>query len=173
MIPARIPQATRHLGAPPGWRPDQDGVCGHLAVRDVQYAGETVNRMLSLWELDPEELARVRAGAKVILSVVGVEHPPVWLAVADVPEDMPAMSEAEALAAPGDVRRHKKGGLYRVLSEDALHRPWAATWTGNTPHVPGQLLTLYEHLWPHRPALYQRPRAEFEEWGRFHRVVGL
>lgn len=92
------------------------------------------------------------------------------------------MTEAEALATPGDVRRHKKGGIYRVLEVTTI-RDSRYIWAGNEPydrrewpsdsHAVAMLLTTYEHLWPHEPAMYQRPFAEFEEAGRFERVVHL
>lgn len=169
MIPARIPEHTRALGAPRDWDPDRDGTCSVLMIKDVK-AEDQVNRMLSMWEMMPDEKARSDAGAKVILSVVGNVHPPVWLTVGEVPENASGMTEEQALSAPGDVRRHKKGGIYRVLLVDTVRRPWAATWAGNDNPISGQPLVLYEHLWPHAPALYQRPQAEFEEPYRFMQV---
>lgn len=81
-------------------------------------------------------------------------------------------SREEALAAPGDVRLHFKGGIYRklgiVLNADQKLRP----------------LAIYEHLWPHAHQYYVRDNEEFEgmknlgedrgevEWvARFAKVV--
>jgi len=82
MIPGRIPEATRVLGAPQGWDEARDGWCGGLAILDVaDDAGS--HRMVSAWEPTPEELAKLNAGAPVLLSVVGLGHPPVWLSVGE------------------------------------------------------------------------------------------
>jgi hypothetical protein len=75
MIPARIAGATRWLGAPPGWEPDKDGDCSHLAILDVEAEGAPV--MLSAWEPTPAELQALNAGASVYLQVRGSSHPPV------------------------------------------------------------------------------------------------
>lgn len=75
MIPARIAGATHHLGAPKGWKPEEDGNCCHLAVRVVEG-----NVWQSAWEPTPAEVAAISAGAKIVLSVVGGQ-PPVMLSV--------------------------------------------------------------------------------------------
>jgi len=83
-IPIRIAGATRWLGAPPGWEPDRDGPCAHLAIRDQD---TTAGRaMASAWEPTPEELARLVAGAPIILTVIGQIHPPVEVKVGAAPE---------------------------------------------------------------------------------------
>ena len=79
MIPKRIEGATRYLGAPVGWEPELDGECAHLAIRDLALA--TGNVMVSVWEPTPGELAALIAGAPVILTMAGSEHPPVMIAV--------------------------------------------------------------------------------------------
>jgi len=79
MIPCRIPKATRYLGAPIGWKPDEHGDCAHLAIRDMATAAGPA--MMSLWEPTPAELERLNAGAKVSLLIVGNVHPPVSLGV--------------------------------------------------------------------------------------------
>jgi len=88
MLPARIEDATRYLGAPKGWHPDTDGDCVHLAVRDEVRDGLPI--MHSAWEPTPEELALLNAGARVYLSVVGTGHPPVALWVGDPASETPA-----------------------------------------------------------------------------------
>ena len=85
MISLRIPQATRWLGAPLGWKPDEQGDCVHLAIRDIDTSAGPA--MMSLWEPTPDELARLNAGAKVSLLVVGNIHPPVSVSVGMVPKD--------------------------------------------------------------------------------------
>ena len=89
MIAGRIPGATRWLGAPLGWRPDEHGDCGHLAIRDMPI-NDGVPAMHSVWEPTPEELERLNAGAKVYLLVVGSVHPPVSLMVGALPIEEPA-----------------------------------------------------------------------------------
>lgn len=78
MIPARIANATRRLGAPAGWDEARDGVCVGL---DVLIDGANFT---SCWEPTPDEAARIAAGAKVYLTCVGGQ-PPVALVVGDAP----------------------------------------------------------------------------------------
>lgn len=84
MIPLRISGSTRHLGAPQGWEPDEDGECVHLAIRDCQIGN--LFTMTSAWQPTDEEIAQIVAGAPIMLQVVGNVHPPVWLRVGDVPD---------------------------------------------------------------------------------------
>lgn len=79
MIPARIAGATHYMGAPKGWKPEEDGNCCHLAVRVTDNVWE------SAWEPTPAEVAAISAGAKIVLRVVGGQ-PPVMLCVEDLPE---------------------------------------------------------------------------------------
>ncbi len=58
-------------------------------------------------------------------------------------------TEAEALAAPGEVYRHYKGGIYRLLFKGVLH-------TENK-----ELGVVYEHLHPNPPGVYFRPQDMF------------
>ena len=58
------------------------------------------------------------------------------------------MTEDEALNLPGQVYRHYKGGIYRVLFE-ALHTETE------------EVLVIYEHLWPHEHRHFARPAAMF------------
>lgn len=78
MIPMRIAGATAYLGAPKGWKPDDDGKCVHLAVRQVGNVFE------SAWEPTPAELALLNAGGSIVLRVVGGQ-PPVMLVVEPAP----------------------------------------------------------------------------------------
>lgn len=75
MIPKRHPNATRYLGAPVGWKPDENGICGHLAVADVMT--EAGPAMESRWEPTPVELAILNAGGAIELRILGAGHPPV------------------------------------------------------------------------------------------------
>ena len=84
-IPIRILNATRTLGAPPGWDEERNGPCVGLPIRDEDINGTPA--MVSAWELTPEELAALQGGAKLELTIVGQAHPPVSLAVVHRSED--------------------------------------------------------------------------------------
>ena len=81
MIPGRILNATRALGAPKDWDP-ADGKCVGLAIRDGVEGG--LHTMTSAWLPNADELERLNAGAPVYLVVVGAGHPPVRLEVGPV-----------------------------------------------------------------------------------------
>jgi len=76
-----IAGATRVLGKSQGYL--------GLPLRDV-LMHDTVNgpstpAMETAWEPTPDELARLNAGAPVILQILGTGHPPVMLLVGDAP----------------------------------------------------------------------------------------
>lgn len=76
-----IAGATRVIGKSQGYL--------GLPLRDV-LVNDTVNgsstpAMETAWEPTPDELARLNAGAPVILQVLGTGHPPVLLMVGEVP----------------------------------------------------------------------------------------
>jgi hypothetical protein len=79
MIPGRIPNATRNLGAPAGWDPDRDGHCVHLPIQDLETAAGPA--MQSVWLPTPEELDRLIGGAPITLMIYGRAHPPVMVSV--------------------------------------------------------------------------------------------
>jgi hypothetical protein len=80
-------------------------------------------------------------------------------------------AEAEALNQPGELFRHKHGGIYRLLAITSI-RNSDLKWKGDRPHVQrGQQLATYEHLWPHPREQYQRPYDEFAEEDRFRRII--
>lgn len=60
-------------------------------------------------------------------------------------------TEAAALQAPGKIVRHYKGGIYRIISENAKHSETMEEGV------------MYEHLWPHQHGFWFRPAALF--WG--------
>jgi hypothetical protein len=81
MIAGVIAGHTRVLGKSQGYR--------GLAIRD-DVVPETVNGpattiMQSAWLPTPEEMARIAAGAPIILLVMGTSHPPVFVEVGDPP----------------------------------------------------------------------------------------
>jgi hypothetical protein len=76
-----IQGATRVLGR-------QQGYFG-LPLRDEVVAcsvnGSGTPVMVTAWEPTPDEIAKIVAGAKIYLKVVGTAHPPVMLEVGDPP----------------------------------------------------------------------------------------
>lgn len=82
----RVAGATRNLGAPKGWDPAKDGICGGLPIRDEPHS-PGVNKMVSAWLPTPEEIALIAAGAPIYLAVLGVSHPPVSMFVGNPPAD--------------------------------------------------------------------------------------
>lgn len=93
MIPSsdKIEGQTRLIGAPRDWDQELDGPCGALSVRDEVDTQSGVNFMHSEWELEPGELARLRAGAKVLLRISGFTHPVVSVGV------QPGLAEPDSL----------------------------------------------------------------------------
>jgi hypothetical protein len=87
MIAGRHANATRVLGAPLDWDEAMQGHCGGLAVCDHLTKAGLV--MESAWLPTQEELTRLVAGAPVILGVMGLGHPPVYLAVGEPPDETP------------------------------------------------------------------------------------
>jgi hypothetical protein len=83
MLIGRIEGATRYLGAPKDWKPDKDGTCGHLAIRDIP-AESGANVMVSAWMPTPAEVAAIQRGEPVYLYVWGAGHPPVYVGVPGV-----------------------------------------------------------------------------------------
>lgn len=79
MRPLRIRGATRNLGAPKGWKDDEQGPCMHLPILDVEAEG--VNYMVSRWELTPQELIALNSGAAIELWISGTHHPVIRLGV--------------------------------------------------------------------------------------------
>jgi hypothetical protein len=82
-------------------------------------------------------------------------------------------SRADAIAEPGDVRVHYKGGVYRKLAvitcdaglaagDTVELKAWAAAATVTDPVQAGTPMALYEHLYPHEYRYYLRPDAMFE-----------
>ena len=85
MLVGRIPNATRVLGAPSDWDKAQQGPCCGLPIQDIDTSAGP--GMVSVWEPTPDELARLNAGAKVSLVVLGHVHPPVSLSVGMAPKE--------------------------------------------------------------------------------------
>ena len=76
MIIARIEGANRVCGKSQGY--------AGLPVRDetvTQEDGTQYNIMHTAWEPTPEEIERIVAGAKIIVSVIGVSPQPIMLGV--------------------------------------------------------------------------------------------
>lgn len=84
MIPGHITNHTLVLAPPGDWDPLTEPGCGRLPIRiEVTTAGPLLR---SAWLPTPEELARLNAGAPVLLGILGGMHPPVSLDVGDPPE---------------------------------------------------------------------------------------
>ena len=62
VIPARIEGATRVLAK-------------DLPIRDVEING--ISAMVSAWELTPKEIEAISSGAKIYITVMGKNHPPI------------------------------------------------------------------------------------------------
>lgn len=58
-------------------------------------------------------------------------------------------TEAEALAASGEIYKHYKGGVYRLVQRDIVYCE------NLERHV------LYEHLWPHDHGFWFRSEEDF------------
>ena len=58
-------------------------------------------------------------------------------------------SEQEALVAPGEIYRHYKGGIYRLIGRNAKHSET------------GEVGVIYEHLWPHEHGYWFRAQEMF------------
>ena len=69
---ARIDGATRIMG-------ETQEEYLQLPIRDELIKG--VNTMTSAWELSPKEIASIRAGAKLYVTILGTVHPPIIIKV--------------------------------------------------------------------------------------------
>ena len=58
-------------------------------------------------------------------------------------------TKEEALAAPGEIYQHYKGGVYRLIQRDVKHSETL------------ELGVVYEHLWPHNHEFWYRPQELF------------
>lgn len=85
---------------------------------------------------------------------------------------MSKLTEAEALAHNGDLYRHKKGGIYRLLQITTIPN-YGITWKGDEPYKQGDLLAIYEHLWPYANQEFRRPYAEFSQPERFAKIIQI
>ena len=73
--------------------------------------------------------------------------------------------EQEELAAPGEIYRHYKGGIYRLVAHNVTHSET------------GEKGVVYEHLWPHEHSFFYRPQDMFfgtlpDGRKRFERING-
>jgi hypothetical protein len=79
------PCTTRRFGPPPDWVEERHGECATLCIADVRdEAGQPF--MESMWRPSAEEIARLAAGACILLGVRGTVHPVVYMAVAAAPK---------------------------------------------------------------------------------------
>lgn len=84
MIILQIEGATRTLGKSQGYL----GLPVRDEIQDSTIGGEVhrVQMMVTAWEPTPDELARLNAGAPVLLHVMGTGHPPVRIEVGKAKE---------------------------------------------------------------------------------------
>jgi hypothetical protein len=90
MLPGRIDGATKRLRMPEETKVKG----GSLVVRDEDHG--QFHTMTSAWFPNPDEIARLMAGAPIYLAVVGNSHPIVSLNVGPTPQD-------EILIIPGQI----------------------------------------------------------------------
>lgn len=62
---------------------------------------------------------------------------------------------SNAVKAAGEIFAHYKGGIYRVISSDAIFTEEELVSESVNPVV------VYEYLWPHQHAVYVRPASMF------------
>lgn len=88
----RIQGATRVLGKSQGYL--------GLPLRDVVISstvdGPEPPAMETAWLPSPDEIARINAGAPVILRVLGTAHPPVMVDVGEPPAEVPSPRNIDA-----------------------------------------------------------------------------
>lgn len=82
MIIAMVEGATRVLGKHQGYL----GLPVRDEVINCAVNGPNTPAMVTAWTPTPDELAKINAGAPVLLRVLGSSHPPVMLFVGAVPE---------------------------------------------------------------------------------------
>jgi len=84
MIATKIPGANMSLMAPRDWDAERDGECGELAIRAEEQSGGALT-LASAWKPSLEELALLKRGSAVILTVWSRQHPAVALGVSARP----------------------------------------------------------------------------------------
>lgn len=74
------PSNNKVIGAPKGW--DQKELpCGALPVTVCEEPNTGATMIQSVWMPDEEEIAKLRAGKGVVLTVFGLVHPVVSIGV--------------------------------------------------------------------------------------------
>lgn len=141
MLAKRIAGANAYPGAPKGWKPEQDGKCGHLAVRVRALADGRIDHCESAWEPTPKELAMLNAGGQVVLRVVGWQVP-VALYVEPAPEDQPARK----LVAVPDGWVLVPRSLPQEMRAVAHNAGWHGNIDGDHPCEEDHLVGLWERL---------------------------
>ena len=83
MNPIPLTDATRTMKAPSNWDAEEQGECGDLQICDTELDGLPI--MISAWRPTEEELKKIVAGAPILLSIHGRNHPVVSLYTGDTP----------------------------------------------------------------------------------------
>lgn len=83
MIIARVAGATRTIGKSQGYL----GLPIRDEIREVTIGGDVhrCQAMVSAWEPTPDEIAKIVAGAPILVCLLGSAHPPVMLDVGEPP----------------------------------------------------------------------------------------
>lgn len=95
MNPIDISGRTRAIGAPLNWDQNLDGSCGVLCVRDGVDLQSGARTMTSAWKPTDEDMRLLAKGLPVLLTIFGVTHPVVALAVGQ-PSDAPDPREGQS-----------------------------------------------------------------------------
>lgn len=161
MRPIGISGANRTFGAPANWDADTHGVCASLEVRVNQGVYQ------SAWKPSEDDLAVLRAGGHVVLSIVG-SQPVIALETAHSTEatEIPVMP-GEAIrnefmntvtalikhwtGQPVDVKARVQGAVYSVLSLIDGRHPKIPAMRMVTAHgqVMNDEVTLADLVWLH------------------------
>lgn len=81
--------------------------------------------MLTAWQLTPDELARLQAGAPLYLRIVGNGHPPVMIYVGDEPPNMLPNGLPDRLTA-SDASRREYGPINVFVDDKPV--PWVLSY---------------------------------------------
>ncbi|WP_420584907.1 hypothetical protein [Ruegeria sp.] len=83
MLIGRIENATRFIGKSQGFL----GLPIRDEIIECPVFGPGTPRMLTAWQPTPDEVAAIKAGASIHVSLHGTIHPPIMLSVGQIPAD--------------------------------------------------------------------------------------
>jgi hypothetical protein len=76
--PCKLTDVTRSLGKPSDWN-NSDSECETLDIHDL--TTENGNFMISVWELDDNDMDAITKTRRISLGIRGFEHPVISLGV--------------------------------------------------------------------------------------------